>query len=82
VSRGTLPSVALPRTALAPPVLATEACQVPSADGDSGHVVLRLMGGFIVLYPTRVLCTGEMTMEEIGFRLKHDGRLVASEALA
>jgi len=62
-------------------LLAPEACQVQSEDGDYGHVVRRLMGCFIVLYTTRVICNGEMTMEEIVFRLTHDWRFVDSEAL-
>jgi hypothetical protein len=62
-------------------LLATEACQVQSADGSYGHLVLRLMGCFILLYTTRVICTGEMTMEAIVFSLKHDWRFVDSEAL-
>lgn len=62
-------------------LLATETCQVQSEDAYYGHVVLRLMGCFIVLYTTRVICQGELTMEEIVCSLKHYWRFVDSEAL-
>jgi hypothetical protein len=44
-------------------------------------VMLRLMGCFILCYTTRVICKGELTMEEIVFSLKHYWRFVDSEAL-
>jgi len=62
-------------------LLATEACQVQSEDAYYGHLVLRLMGCFIVFYTTRVICQGELTMEEIVFSLTHDWRFGDSEAL-
>jgi hypothetical protein len=62
-------------------LLATEACQVQSEDAYDGHVVLRLMGCFILFDTTRVICTGELTMEEIVCSLKHYWRVVDSEAL-
>jgi hypothetical protein len=62
-------------------LLAAEACQVHSEDAYYGHVVLRLMGGFILFYTSRVLCKGRVTMEEIVFSLKHYWRFVNSEAL-
>jgi hypothetical protein len=62
-------------------LLATEACQVQSEDAYYGHLVLRLMGCFILFYTTRVICKGELTMEEIVFSLKHYWRFVDSEAL-
>ena len=62
-------------------LLATEACQVHSEDAYYGHLVLRLMGCFVLFYTTRVICKGRMTMEEIVFSLKHYWRFVDSEAL-
>jgi len=62
-------------------LLATEACQVQSEDAYYGHLVLRLMGCFILCYTTRVICKGELTMEEIVFSLTHDWRFVDSEVL-
>jgi hypothetical protein len=61
--------------------LATEACQWHSEDADSGHLVLRLMGSFLWFYPSRVLCKGRLSMEEILFRLQHYWRFGALEAL-
>lgn len=61
-------------------LLATEACQVHSEDAYYGHLVLRLMGAFVLFYTTRVICKGQMTMEEIVFSLKHYWRFVNSEA--
>lgn len=62
-------------------LLATEACQVHSEDAYYGHLVLRLMGCFVLFYTTRVICKGRMTMEEMVFSLKHYWRFVDSEAL-
>ena len=62
-------------------LLAAEACQVHSEDAYYGHLVLRLMGGFILFYTARVMCKGRVTMEEIVFSLKHYWRFVNSEAL-
>ena len=62
-------------------LLATEACQVHSEDADYGHLVLRLMGSFILFYTSRVICKGRLTMEEIIFSLKHYWRFVDLEAL-
>ncbi len=62
-------------------LLATEACQVQSEDAYYGHLVLRLMGCFILFYTTRVICKGELTMEEIVFSLKHYWRFVDSQSL-
>ncbi len=62
-------------------LLAAEACQVHSEDAYYGHLVLRLMGGFILFYTSRVMCKGRVTMEEIVFSLKHYWRFVNSEAL-
>jgi len=61
--------------------LATEACQVHSEDAYYGHLVLGLMGCLVLFYASRVLCKGQLTMEEIIFSLKHYWRFVASEAL-
>jgi hypothetical protein len=46
-----------------------------------GHLVLRLMGCFVLFYTSRVICKGQLTMEEIIFSLKHYWRFVDSEAL-
>ena len=62
-------------------LLATEACQVRSEDAYYGHLVLRLMGSFILFYTARVICKGRLTMEEIIFALKHYWRCVDLEPL-
>jgi DDE superfamily endonuclease len=62
-------------------LLATEACQVRSEDAYYGHLVLRLMGSFILFYTARVICKGRLTMEEIIFALKHYWRFVDLEPL-
>jgi hypothetical protein len=62
-------------------LLATGACQVQSEDAYDGHLVLRLMGCLVLLYTSRVICNGRLTMEEIIFSLKHYWRFVDSEAL-
>ena len=62
-------------------LLAAEACQVHSEDAYYGHLVLRLMGCFVLFYTSRVICQGELTMEEIIFSLKHYWRFVDAEAL-
>jgi hypothetical protein len=61
--------------------LATEACQVQSEDACYGHFVLRLMAGLILLYTARMVCKGQVTMEEILFSLKHHWRFLDSELL-
>jgi hypothetical protein len=48
---------------------ATEACQGHTEDAYYGHLVLRLMGSFILFYTARVICKGPLTMEEIIFNL-------------
>jgi hypothetical protein len=62
-------------------LLATGACQVHSEEAYYGHLVLRLMGCFVLFYTSRVICKGQLTMEEIIFSLKHYWRFVDSEAL-
>ena len=62
-------------------LLGTEACQVHSEDAYYGHLVLRLMGSFVLFYTSRVICKGCLTMEEIICSLKHYWRLVDLEAL-
>ncbi len=62
-------------------LLATGACQVHSEDAYYGHLVLRLMGCFVLFYTSRVVCKGRLTMEEIIFSLKHYWRFVDSEPL-
>jgi hypothetical protein len=44
-------------------LLATEACQVHTEDAYYGHLVLRLMGSFILFYTARVICKGRLTLE-------------------
>src|SRR5215831_2529068 len=44
-------------------LLATGACQVHSEDAYYGHLVLRLMGCFVLMYTSRVVCKGQLTME-------------------
>ena len=46
-----------------------------------GPLVLRLMGCFVLCYPSRVLCKGRLTMEESIFSLTHSWRFVDCEAL-
>ena len=62
-------------------LLATGASQVHSEDAYYGHLILRLMGCFVLFYTSRVICKGRMTMEEIIFSLKHYWRFVDCEAL-
>jgi hypothetical protein len=62
-------------------LLVAESCQVHSEDAYYGHLVLRLMGCFVLFYTSRVICKGHLTMEEIIFSLKHYWRFVDSEAL-
>jgi len=62
-------------------LLATGACQAHSEDAYYGHLVLRLMGCFVLFYTSRVICQGRLTMEEIIFSLKHYWRFVDCEAL-
>jgi hypothetical protein len=62
-------------------LLATGACQVHTEEAYYGHLVLRLMGCFVLFYTSRVMCKGRMTMEEIIFSLKHYWRFVDCEAL-
>jgi len=62
-------------------LLATGACQVQCEDAYYGHLVLRLMGCFVLMYTSRVVCQGQLTMEQIIFSLKHYWRFVDCEAL-
>jgi hypothetical protein len=62
-------------------LLAAGACQVHSEAAYYGHLVLRLMGCFVLFYPSRIIGKGRLTMEEIIFSLKHYWRFVDSEAL-
>jgi hypothetical protein len=62
-------------------LLVTGACQVHNEDAYYGHLVLRLMGCFVLLYTSRVICKGRLTMEEIIFSLKHYWRFVDCEVL-
>ena len=62
-------------------LLATGACQVHNEDAYYGHLVLRLMGCFVLFYTSRVICKGRLTMEEMIFSLKHYWRFVDWEVL-
>jgi hypothetical protein len=62
-------------------LLATRACQVQSEDAYYGHLVLRLMGCFVLMYASRVVCKRQLAMEETIFSLKHYWRFVDSEPL-
>jgi hypothetical protein len=62
-------------------LLATGACQMQNEDAYYGHLVLRLMGCFVLMYTSRVVCKGQLTMEEILFSLKHYWRFVDCETL-
>jgi hypothetical protein len=44
-------------------LLATGACQVHSEEAYDSHLVLRLMGCFVLFYTSRVICQGRLTME-------------------
>jgi len=52
-------------------LLAAEAWQARTEDAYYGHVVLRLMAGFVLFSTSRVIFKGHVTMEEIVFTLKH-----------
>jgi DDE superfamily endonuclease len=62
-------------------LLATETCQIQGEDAYYGHLVLRLMAGLVLLYTARIICKGQITMEEILFRIKHHWRFLDSELL-
>jgi hypothetical protein len=62
-------------------LLATEACQVQGEDAYVGHLVLRLIAGLVLLYTSRMVCKGQVTMEEILFSLKHYWRFLDSDIL-
>jgi hypothetical protein len=59
--------------------VADDVCDVKR--GYRKDTVLRLMGCFVLMYTSRVVCQGQLTMEEIIFSLKHYWRFVDSEAL-
>lgn len=60
-------------------LLAAEACQARTEDASYGHVVLRLMAGFVLFSTSRVIFKGHVTMEEIVFTLKHYWMMVDYE---
>ena len=62
-------------------LLATGSCQVHNEDAYYGHLVLRLMGCFVLFYTSLVICKGRLTMEEMIFSLKHYWRFVDCEVL-
>jgi hypothetical protein len=53
-------------------LLAAEACQAHTEDASYGHFVLRLIAGFTLLYTSRFIFKGQVTMEEIVLTLQHD----------
>lgn len=62
-------------------LLATEACQVHREDAYYGHLVLRLMAGFVLFYTSHVIFKGQVSMEEMVFTLKHYWAAVDFEPL-
>ena len=62
-------------------LLTTEACQVHSEDAYYGHLVLRLIAGFVLFYTSRVIFKGRVSMEEMVFSLKHYWATVDFESL-
>src|SRR3712207_8101880 len=52
-----------------------------SEDAYYGHLVIRLMGCFVLFYTSRVVCKGRLTIEEIIFSLKHYWCFVDCEVL-
>lgn len=62
-------------------LLATDTCQVRSEHAYYGHLVLRLMASFMLHYTSRILCKGQMSMDEIIFNVKHHWSSVHCEAL-
>src|SRR5215472_13493521 len=52
-------------------LLAAGACQVHSEAAYYGHLVLRLMGCFVLFYTSRVIFKDHVTMDEMVFNLKH-----------
>jgi hypothetical protein len=62
-------------------LLATEACQLQGEDAYYGHLVLRLLAGWVVLSTARSLYKGRVTLEAMGFSLKHYWRFLDAERL-
>ena len=60
---------------------ADRALSLPNEDAYYGHLVLRLIGCFVLMYTSRVVCKKRLTMEEILFSLKHYWHFVDCEAL-
>jgi len=52
-------------------LLVTDACQVRSEDAYYGHLVLRLIAGFVLYYTSRVIFKGHVAMDEMVCNLKH-----------
>jgi hypothetical protein len=51
-------------------LLAMETCQGPTEGAYFGHGVLRLLASLVLMYTTRVLFKGHVTMEDMLFTLK------------
>jgi hypothetical protein len=62
-------------------LLATEVCQVQSADAYYGHLVLRLIASYLLYYTSRVIFKGRVTMDEMVFHLKHHWSSVTCKPL-
>jgi hypothetical protein len=53
--------------------------QAHSEDAYYGHLVLRLMAGFVLFYTSRIILKGQVTMEELVFNVKHYWRTIHYE---
>src|SRR4029453_11011392 len=60
-------------------LLATEGCQVQTEAAYYGYLVLWLLAGLVLLYTSRFLYKGRVTMEALVFSLKHHWRFLTSE---
>jgi hypothetical protein len=61
-------------------LLATGACQAHSEEVCYGHMVLCLMGCFVLFSTSQVVCKGRLRLQEIIFSLKHYWRFVDCKA--
>ena len=62
-------------------LVAAEACQVQTEDASYGHLVRRLLAGWVWLYTARFCWQGRVTMEASVCSLKPHGRFLNSEPL-
>jgi len=63
------------------PLRAPEACQVPGAEADDGHLGLRRLAGIVRLEAARSVCRAPGTMAESLCSLTHDWRVLGSDLL-